>query len=80
MTFSEVLPVHRYEEGRMWRIHDFNLWLRKWCHEEGFGLIEHSHSTWQNRNLYKKDGLHPSSVGTDILSEQFECFIRNHLN
>lgn len=79
VTFSAVLPVHRGED-RTHCIRYFNGWLKKWCLVEGIGFIEHSHDIWQDRGLYKRDGLHPSLRGTRILSEQFGSFIWKYLN
>lgn len=80
ISFSEVLPVHNVQNDRQRRIKEFNIWLSKWCQEQGFGFVSHDSSTWNRKELYKKDGLHLSLKGTNVLSEQLQEFAKEYLN
>uniref|UniRef100_A0A8C5PB88 SGNH hydrolase-type esterase domain-containing protein n=1 Tax=Leptobrachium leishanense TaxID=445787 RepID=A0A8C5PB88_9ANUR len=63
VSFSDVLPVHNIQDRQM-RNREFNLWLREWCREQGFGFVSHDSSNWSRKELYKKDGLHLTHMGT----------------
>lgn len=79
ITFSEILP-DRSDNSKRLRILEFNGWLRQWCKEEGFGFVSHSVRRWSCKEMFKRDGLHPSHRGTEVLGEEFRCFLERHLN
>lgn len=80
LIFSEVIPVYKEQKGKGQRIAEFNVWLKEWCKKEGFGLISHDACSWSNDKLYKRDGLHPSKKGTELLGIKFTDFLAKHLN
>ena len=80
VSFSAVLPVHNRQHDKQLRIKEFNAWLGEWCLNQGFGFVSHVGSSWNGKELYKKDGLHLSPKGTNVLSGQFKVFAKEHLN
>lgn len=41
VVFSSVLPVKSRSPDRDRGILEVNAWLRRWCHQEGFGFLDH---------------------------------------
>uniref|UniRef100_A0A8C5Q0H1 SGNH hydrolase-type esterase domain-containing protein n=1 Tax=Leptobrachium leishanense TaxID=445787 RepID=A0A8C5Q0H1_9ANUR len=63
VVFSEILPVPR---DRQKRIREFNLWLREWCREQGFGFVSHDSSNWSRKELKNKKGKKPLWYSTEV--------------
>ncbi|XP_055498195.1 uncharacterized protein LOC129701166 [Leucoraja erinacea] len=71
VTISGLLPVPRDSEssnGARWRI---NEWMKDWCSGYGFKFLDHWELFWGRCDLYRKDGLHLNSRGTNILAGRF---------
>ena len=80
VVISGVLPVPRDSEERNRERELLNLWLKGWCRREGFRYLDNWGSFWGRWDLYKRDGLHLSLKGTNILGGKFANALRGGLN
>lgn len=70
--FSRYLPLYKEQKGKSQHIAEFNVWLN--------GYVSHDVYSWFYVKLYKRDSLHPSQKGTELLSIKFMGFLEKHLN
>ena len=80
VAFSGLLPVLRDSESKNWRRWQLNVWLRSWCKGQDFRFLDHWDLFWGRRDMYRLDGLHLNSRGSNILAGRFASMIRDGLN
>lgn len=80
VIISGLLPELRANDGKNSRIKQMNVWLSNWCRGQGFKFLDHWDLFWGRYDLYKNDGLHLNSKGTNILAGLFNIAVREGLN
>ncbi|KAI4890099.1 hypothetical protein NFI96_006573 [Prochilodus magdalenae] len=68
-------PLPTYRKGCEWfsRLFGLQSWLRGWCAVNGLGFVDNWSSFWEQPEvLYRWNGLHPSRLGSRILSRNIE--------
>ena len=66
---SGPLPTFRRGAEKFSRLLALNEWLVTWCNEQNLVFINNWNLFWERPRLFRPDGLHPSSVGAELLSE-----------
>ncbi|KAI4890472.1 hypothetical protein NFI96_008807 [Prochilodus magdalenae] len=66
-------PTGSFE--RFGRLFGLQSWLRGWCAVNGFGFVN-NWSFWEQPAFYRRDGPHPSRLGSPILSRNIERAVR----
>ncbi|KAI4901407.1 hypothetical protein NFI96_024303 [Prochilodus magdalenae] len=72
IVISGPLPTYRKGCERFSRLFGLQSWLRGWCAVNGLGFVDNWSSFWEQPALYRRDGLHPSHLGSRILSRNME--------
>ncbi|KAL7832455.1 hypothetical protein AOLI_G00300030 [Acnodon oligacanthus] len=72
IVISGPLPTYRKGSERFSRLFVLQSWLRGWCTFNGLGYVDNQSSFWEQPALYRRDGLHPSRLGSVILSWNIE--------
>uniref|UniRef100_A0A8C3F4Q9 SGNH hydrolase-type esterase domain-containing protein n=1 Tax=Chrysemys picta bellii TaxID=8478 RepID=A0A8C3F4Q9_CHRPI len=80
VAFSEMLPVPHTGPGRQAELQCLNVWMRRWCREEGFTFIRNWGNFWNGGSLYRKDGLHLNQSGTRLLALNIKKVVEQFLN
>ncbi|XP_073671817.1 uncharacterized protein [Paramisgurnus dabryanus] len=65
---SGPLPAYRGDETHS-RLVSLNGWMSKWCPQHNVGFIDNWKHFWGRPFLLTRDGLHPSSEGSAILTK-----------
>ncbi|KAL7866077.1 hypothetical protein SRHO_G00113240 [Serrasalmus rhombeus] len=73
---SGPLPTYRRGSERFSRLFALQSWLHGWCACNGLGYMDNWSSFWEQPVLYRRDGLHPSPLGSVVLSWNIERAIR----
>ncbi|KAL7878216.1 hypothetical protein SRHO_G00048590 [Serrasalmus rhombeus] len=76
IVISGPLPTYRRGSERFSRLFALQSWLRSWCACNGLGYVDNWSSFWEQPALYRRDGLHPSPLGSVVLSRNIERAIR----
>ncbi|KAI2659930.1 GDSL lipase [Labeo rohita] len=66
---SGPLPTYRRGHERFNRRLALNEWLLIWCKEQKLLFVNNWHLFWEHPRLFRADGLHPSRVGAELLSD-----------
>uniref|UniRef100_A0A9J8ANN7 SGNH hydrolase-type esterase domain-containing protein n=1 Tax=Cyprinus carpio carpio TaxID=630221 RepID=A0A9J8ANN7_CYPCA len=66
---SGPLPTYRRGHERFGRLFALNEWLLSWCKEQKLLFVNNWNLFWERPRLFRADGLHPSRVGADLLSD-----------
>ncbi len=66
---SGPLPMYRRGHERFSRLFALNKWLLSWCKEQKLLFVNNWNLFWERPRLFRADGLHPSRVGTELLSD-----------
>ncbi|KAL7846218.1 hypothetical protein AOLI_G00244100 [Acnodon oligacanthus] len=72
IVISGPLPTYRRGSERFSRL----FVLQSWCAFDGLGYVDNWSSFWEQPALYRRDGLHPSRLGSVVLSRNIERAIR----
>ncbi|KAI4895597.1 hypothetical protein NFI96_008461, partial [Prochilodus magdalenae] len=64
IVISGPLPTYRKCCERFSRLFGLQSWLRGWCAVNGLGFVDNWSSFWEQPALYRRDGLHPSRLGS----------------
>ncbi|KAI4905682.1 hypothetical protein NFI96_009315, partial [Prochilodus magdalenae] len=64
IVISGPLPTYRKGCERFSRLFGLQSWLRGWCAVNGLGFVDNWSSFWEQPALYRRDGLHPSRLGS----------------
>ncbi len=61
----------QYRRGheRFSRLFALNEWLLSWCKEQKLLFVNNWNLFWERPRLFRADGLHPSRVGAELLSD-----------
>ncbi|XP_047663537.1 uncharacterized protein LOC113641995 [Tachysurus fulvidraco] len=64
-------PLPMYQQGieMLSRLFALNEWLQSWRHAQNLLFIDNWNVFWERPWLFDADGLHPSRVGAEILSD-----------
>ncbi|XP_051743303.1 uncharacterized protein LOC127508878 [Ctenopharyngodon idella] len=73
---SGPLPMYRRGHERFSRLFALNEWLMSWCTEQKLLFINNWNLFWERPRLFRADGLHPSRIGADLLSENISKTLR----
>ncbi|XP_048048586.1 uncharacterized protein LOC125269682 isoform X3 [Megalobrama amblycephala] len=73
---SGPLPTYRRGHERFSRLFALNEWLMSWCNEQKLLFVNNWNLFWERPRLFRADGLHPSSIGADLLSENISKTLR----
>ncbi len=66
---SGPLPTYRRGHERFSRLFALNEWLLSWCKEQKLLFVNNWNLFWERPRLFRADGLHPSRVGAELLSD-----------
>ncbi len=74
---SGPLPTYRRGHERFSRLFALNEWLFSWCKEQKILFVNNWNLFWERPRLFRADGLHPSRVGTELLSDNITRTLRS---
>uniref|UniRef100_A0A9J7ZVL3 SGNH hydrolase-type esterase domain-containing protein n=2 Tax=Cyprinus carpio TaxID=7962 RepID=A0A9J7ZVL3_CYPCA len=66
---SGPLPTYQRGHERFSRLFALNEWLLSWCKEQKLLFVNNWNLFWERPRLFRADGLHPSRVGSELLSD-----------
>ncbi|XP_053540338.1 uncharacterized protein LOC128634117 [Ictalurus punctatus] len=66
---SGPLPSYRRGAKKFSRLLALNNWLVSWCSEQNLVFVNNWNLFWERPRLFRPDGLHPSSLGAELLSD-----------
>ncbi|XP_053479180.1 uncharacterized protein LOC128606790 [Ictalurus furcatus] len=66
---SGPLPTYRCGAEKFSRLLALNDWLVSWCTEQNLVFVNNWNLFWKCPRLFRPDGLHPSSLGAELLSD-----------
>ncbi|XP_077082881.1 uncharacterized protein LOC143736145 [Siphateles boraxobius] len=66
---SGPLPTYRRGHEKFIRLFALNEWLLSWCNEQKLIFVNNWNLFWERPRLFRADGLHPSRIGADLLSD-----------
>ncbi|XP_053476703.1 uncharacterized protein LOC128605365 isoform X2 [Ictalurus furcatus] len=66
---SGPLPTYRRGAEKFSRLLALNDWLVSWCNEQNLLFVNNWNLFWKHPRLFRLDGLHPSSLGAELLSD-----------
>uniref|UniRef100_A0A9J8CES4 SGNH hydrolase-type esterase domain-containing protein n=1 Tax=Cyprinus carpio carpio TaxID=630221 RepID=A0A9J8CES4_CYPCA len=69
IIMSGPLPTYRRGHKRFSRLFALNEWLLSWCKEQKLLFVNNWTLFWERPRLFRADGLHPSRVRADLLSD-----------
>ncbi len=74
---SGPLPTYRRGHERFSRLFALNEWLLSWCKEQKLLFVNNWNLFWEHPRLFRADGLHPSRVGVELLSDNISRTLRS---
>ncbi len=74
---SGPLPTYRRGHERFNRLFALNEWLLSWCKEQKLLFVNNWNLFWERPRLFRADGLHPSRVGAELLSDNISRKLRS---
>ncbi len=75
---SGPLPTHRQGHERFSRLFALNEWLLSWYKDQKLLFVNNWNLFWERpRLLNRADGLHPSRVGVELLSDNISRMLRS---
>uniref|UniRef100_A0A9J8BDK7 SGNH hydrolase-type esterase domain-containing protein n=1 Tax=Cyprinus carpio carpio TaxID=630221 RepID=A0A9J8BDK7_CYPCA len=74
---SGPLPTYRGGHERFSRLFALNEWLLSWCKEQKLLFVNNWNLFWERPRLFRADGLHPSRVGAELLSDNISRTLRS---
>ncbi len=74
---SGSLPTYRRGHERFSRLFALNEWLLSWCKEQKLLFVNNWNLFWERPRLFRADGLHPSRVGAELLSDNISRTLRS---
>uniref|UniRef100_A0A8C2J8M1 SGNH hydrolase-type esterase domain-containing protein n=1 Tax=Cyprinus carpio TaxID=7962 RepID=A0A8C2J8M1_CYPCA len=74
---SGPLPTYRRGHERFSRLFALNEWLLSWCKEQKLLFVNNWNIFWERPRLFHADGLHPSRVGAELLSDNISRTLRS---
>ncbi|XP_057183489.1 uncharacterized protein LOC130550129 [Triplophysa rosa] len=73
---SGPLPTYRRGNEKFSRLFALNKWLMSWCIEQKLLFVDNFDLFWERPRLFRPDGLHPSSIGAVLLSDNISKTLR----
>ncbi|KAL0148906.1 hypothetical protein M9458_055710 [Cirrhinus mrigala] len=77
IIMSGPLPSYRRGHERFSRLLALNEWLLTWCKEQKLLFVNNWNLFWERPRLFRADGLHPSRVGAEFLSDNISRTLRS---
>ncbi|KAI2665031.1 GDSL lipase [Labeo rohita] len=74
---SGPLPTYRRGHEKFSRLLALNEWLLTWCKEQKLLFVNNWNLFWERPRLFRADGLHPSRVGAELLSDNISRTLRS---
>ncbi len=74
---SGPLPTYRRGHEKFSRLFALNEWLFSWCKEQKILFVNNWNLFWERPRLFRADGLHPSRVGAEHLSDNITRTLRS---
>ncbi len=74
---SEPLSTYRRGHERFSRLFALNEWLLSWCKEQKLLFVNYWNLFWKRPRLFRVDGLHPSRVRAELLSDNNSRTLRS---
>ncbi len=74
---SGPLPTYRRGHERFSRLFALNEWLFSWCTEQKIIFVNNWNLFWERPRRFRADGLHPSRVGAELLSDNITRTLRS---
>ncbi|XP_059360632.1 uncharacterized protein LOC132098587 [Carassius carassius] len=74
---SGPLPTYRRGHERFSRLFALNEWLLSSCKEQKLLFVNNWNLFWERPRLFRADGLHPSRVGAELLSDNISRTLRS---
>ncbi|XP_052419805.1 uncharacterized protein LOC127963767 [Carassius gibelio] len=77
IVMSGPLPTYRRGHERFSRLFALNEWLLSWCKEQKLLFVNNWNLFWERPRLFRADGLHPSRIGAELLSDNISRTLRS---
>ncbi|XP_052393486.1 uncharacterized protein LOC127942015 [Carassius gibelio] len=77
IVVSGPLPTYRRGHERFSRLFALNEWLLSWCKEQKLLFVNNWNLFWERPRLFRADGLHPSRIGVELLSDNISRTLRS---
>ncbi len=74
---SGPLPTYQRGHERFSRLFALNEWLLSWCKDQKLLFVNNWNLFWERPRLFRADGLHPSRVGAELLSDNISRTLRS---
>ncbi len=74
---SGPLPTYRRGPEKFSRLFALNEWLFSWCTKQKMIFVNNWNLFWERPRLFRADGLHPSRVGAELLSDNITRTLRS---
>lgn len=76
IVVSGPMPTFRRGSQPFSRLYALHCWLRDWCPTVGVRFVDNWESFRERPALFHRDGLHPSRLGSTVLSGNIEAVLR----
>uniref|UniRef100_A0A3B1ISE3 SGNH hydrolase-type esterase domain-containing protein n=1 Tax=Astyanax mexicanus TaxID=7994 RepID=A0A3B1ISE3_ASTMX len=76
LLISGPMPTYRRGSQPFSHLYALHCWLRDWCSASGVGCVDNWESFRERPALFHRDGLHPSRLGSTVLSGNIEAVLR----
>uniref|UniRef100_A0A3B1KBZ8 SGNH hydrolase-type esterase domain-containing protein n=1 Tax=Astyanax mexicanus TaxID=7994 RepID=A0A3B1KBZ8_ASTMX len=77
LLISGPMPTYRRGSQPFSRLYALHCWLRDWCSASGLIFYLDNWESFRERpGLFHRDGLHPSRLGSTVLSGNIEAVLR----
>ncbi len=77
IIISGPLPTYQRGHERFSRLFALNKWLLSWCNDQRLLFVNNWNLFWERPRLFRVDGLHPSRVGAELLSDNITRTLRS---
>ncbi len=78
-SLIETVRSTLYRRGHEWfsRLFALNKLLLSWCKDQKLFFVNNWNLFWEHPRLFRADGLHPSRVGAELLSDNITRTLRS---